>query len=139
MKCECYSGWDVPGNIACSLPNCPGEPDCFDRGYCNITYSNPRCTDCDPGWMGVDCNTKCVHGTDTPKNSGDCKCDSGWTGKSCDSECSGHGDIDVKTKKCVCDYKKGYKGELCEIPGCPGLFNKDCSDRGIYSAMWDQY
>ena len=62
-------------------------------------------------------------------NSGNCSCEPGWAGVSCDSECSEHGKIEDGA--CVCDYETGWKGPLCDVPGCPGLFGIDCSGRGI--------
>lgn len=79
--------------------------------------------------MGPACNDPCVNGTETPINSGLCECDPGFAGLGCNSECSEHGKIE--SGKCKCDYVTGWKGDLCDIPGCPGLFNLDCSDRGI--------
>ena len=61
-------------------------------------------------------------------NSGNCSCHSGWAGVSCDSECSEHGEI--IDDQCECFYDEGWKGPLCDQPGCPGLFKKDCSGRG---------
>jgi hypothetical protein len=37
---------------------------------------------------------------------------------------------DLKNKECECDYVTGWKGDLCDIPGCAGLNKLDCSDRG---------
>ena len=42
--CECNPGWRGPG---CETPDCPGEPDCFNRGYCNYTLANPVCQSCE--------------------------------------------------------------------------------------------
>ena len=48
--------------MACHEPVCPGNGNCFGRGFCNGTYETPRCEDCVKGWMGRDCNTVCEHG-----------------------------------------------------------------------------
>ena len=61
-------------------------------------------------------------------NSGNCSCNTGWAGISCDSMCSENGIID--NGECECFYDEGWKGPLCDIPGCPGLFKLDCSGRG---------
>ena len=61
-------------------------------------------------------------------NSGNCSCEPGWAGVGCDSECSENGII--QNEECICDYVTGWKGRVCDIPGCPGLNNEDCSGRG---------
>ena len=65
-----------------------------------------------------------------PMDSGNCSCDPGWAGVSCDSECSEHGNI--TNGECECFYDDGWKGPLCDIPGCPGLNKLDCSGRGMF-------
>ena len=65
-------------------------------------------------------------------NSGNCSCHPGWAGVSCDSECSEHGNI-TEYNECECYYEQGWKGPLCDIPGCPGLDKMDCSGRGNVS------
>lgn len=42
--------------------------------------------------------------------------------------CSGNGKI--VNGECECDYATGWKGALCDRPGCPGLNKTDCSGRG---------
>lgn len=64
-------------------------------------------------------------------DSGNCSCDPGWAGVSCDSECSEHGSIN-EAEECECFYNDGWKGPLCDIPGCPGLYKLDCSGRGEF-------
>ncbi len=123
--CSCFAGWT---GVACYIPDCPGTPDCNTRGFCNVTFDPPRCTNCTGPWMGPACSDPCVHGSQTPMDSGYCLCEAGWAGVGCNSECSGHGTIIDGV--CVCDYLTGWKGPLCDIPGCPGLFNLDCSGRG---------
>ncbi|WAR26298.1 TENX-like protein [Mya arenaria] len=125
--CECDSGWQ---GLACHIPDCPGDPDCYGRGTCDESTSPPLCVSCDADWMGPACNDPCLHGTQTPMDSGVCLCESGWAGVGCNSECSEHGNISSTTNLCVCTYELGWKGEVCDIPGCPGLNNMDCSGRG---------
>ena len=111
--------------LGCELPDCPGAPNCFDRGYCNSSVSPPVCQNCIAGWMGDDCNDPCVHGVQQPMDSGNCICDPGWAGLGCNSECSGHGE--VIQGLCKCDI--GWRGTLCDNPGCPGV-DQDCSGHG---------
>jgi len=130
-ECTCYAGWT---GLGCHIPDCPGVPDCNDRGYCNATFDTPMCTNCSGPWMGPACADPCVNGVETPKDSRECVCDPGWAGVGCDSECSGHGKI--VNGACVCDYESGYKGALCDIAGCPGLFFLDCSGRGRFQLLF---
>lgn len=124
--CSCFAGWM---GVACHIADCQGEPNCYDRGVCDEwNFDPPKCQNCSGNWMGLACNDPCVNGTETPMNSGNCECDPGYAGVGCDSECSGHGL--VKNKECECDYVTGWKGDLCDIPGCAGLNKLDCSDRG---------
>ena len=67
-------------------------------------------------------------------NSGNCLCNPGWAGVSCDSECSEHGNI--TNGECECFYDDGWKGPLCDIPGCPGLNKLDCSGRGMFVLLF---
>lgn len=57
--CECEAGWV---GVACHEPWCPGEGNCFGRGFCNPNYTTPKCEECQSDWMGPDCNTPCVNG-----------------------------------------------------------------------------
>ena len=50
-------------------------------------------------------------------------------GVGCDSECSEHGK--VVNNKCVCDL--GWRGDLCDNPGCPGD-GSDCTGHGVCNA-----
>ena len=67
-------------------------------------------------------------------DSGKCSCKPGWAGVSCDSECSEHGSI--TNGECKCFYHDGWKGPLCDIPGCPGLNKLDCSGRGMFVLLF---
>ena len=73
-----------------------------------------------------------------PMNSGNCSCDPGWAGVSCDSECSEHGNI-TQAGECECYYDDGWKGPLCDIPGCPGLDKLDCSGRGMLVNVFNPF
>ncbi len=112
-------------SLGCEIPDCPGAPNCHNRGYCNSSVSPPVCQNCTAGWMGPACNDPCVQGVQQPMDSGNCVCEPGWAGLGCDSECSGHGR--VTQGSCECDI--GWRGTLCDNPGCPGI-DEDCSGRG---------
>ena len=78
--------------------------------------------------MGPACADLCVHGTQVPMDSGNCVCEPCYSGRGCNAECSGHGAC--VNGKCSCYFLDGWKGSLCELPGCPGLNGKDCSGHG---------
>lgn len=78
--------------------------------------------------MGPACEDVCTNGTQVPMNSGNCACDPCFTGRGCNVECTGHG-ICVGNS-CHCDQLTGWRGSLCEVPGCPGSNGKDCSGNG---------
>lgn len=78
--------------------------------------------------MGPACEDPCTNGTQVPMDSGNCVCDPCFTGRGCNVECTGHG-ICVGNK-CQCDELTGWRGSLCEVPGCPGSNGKDCSGNG---------
>lgn len=48
-------------------------------------------------------------------------------GLGCNQECSGHGKCIHGS--CVCNELDGWRGSLCEVPGCPGI-GEDCSGHG---------
>ena len=128
LKCFCNPGWR---GKSCDIPDCPGEPDCFERGECLVRdgASAPACVNCTVGWMGAACDEPCVHGVQEPMNSGLCKCAPCWAGKSCDALCMGRGTCNQNTSSCDCDYLSGWRGDVCEVPGCPGV-GEDCSGHG---------
>ena len=97
-------------------------------GFCNATSDPPVCTNCIPGWMGPACEDLCTHGKQVPMDSGNCVCDPCYTGRGCNVECTGHGTCvnDI----CQCDQLTGWRGSLCEVPGCPGSDGQDCSGNG---------
>ena len=111
--------------LGCDISDCPGAPNCFNRGYCNVSVSPPICQRCMSGWMGPACDDPCTHGVQQPMDSGVCVCDPGYVGVGCDSECSGHG----KVIKGACECFVGWRGNVCDNPGCPGL-DKDCTGHG---------
>jgi len=135
--CTCFSGWTGQDNgqgyvdpllNACDIPDCPGSPDCNSEGTCDGSLTQPKCINCNPGWMGPACEDICDanHGQQLPMNSGNCECDGCYTGKGCDIECSGYGTC--VNGVCECDVAR--RGSKCEVPGCPGNVT-DCSSHGV--------
>lgn len=61
-------------------------------------------------------------------DSGNCVCDPCFAGRGCNVECNGYGTC--LENKCRCDELTGWRGSLCEVPGCPGSNGKDCSGHG---------
>ena len=84
-----------------------------------------RCN-CEPQWAGESCELPCVNGTNYGNASG-CICHPCFSGSGCNFECSLHGKC--VNNACVCDKLQGYKGDVCEVPSCPG-WPKDCSNHG---------
>ncbi|KAI8479536.1 hypothetical protein Bbelb_427260 [Branchiostoma belcheri] len=121
--CYCQTGW---AGIGCHLPDCPGTPDCNNRGIC-YPSDPPECQNCTQGWMGPACELPCTHGQQIPMNSGNCTCEPCYHGIFCDQMCSGVGEC--KEGTCNCPFFGG-RGEYCENPGCPGVDNLDCSGHG---------
>ena len=87
-----------------------------------------KCVNCSVGWLGPVCNDPCVHGVQEPMDSGFCKCDPCWVGNGCDSLCMGRGTCS-NSGICDCDPLKGWRGDVCQIPGCPGV-DVDCTGHG---------
>lgn len=83
----------------CHEPDCPGSPDCREKGECDITQDPPKCK-CFDGYMGPECENECVNGEPNADGSV-CECESCYTGDSCIDECNNHGQCDNGT--CVCD------------------------------------
>lgn len=78
--------------------------------------------------MGPACEDLCTNGTQVPMDSGNCVCDPCFAGRGCNVECNGYGTC--LENKCRCDELTGWRGSLCEVPGCPGSNGKDCSGNG---------
>lgn len=121
QKCECYPGWT---GDACDTLDCPGSPPCSGHGDCSNT--NPRTCSCHRQWAGEICEVPCVNGTNYGNASG-CICSPCFSGVGCNLECSLNGKC--VNGKCVCDKDKGFKGDVCVIPSCPG-WPLDCTGHG---------
>ncbi|XP_070533135.1 tenascin-X-like [Ptychodera flava] len=120
QKCTCYPGWTGDD---CSIADCPGTPSCSGNGVCGSTY--PRTCKCFSEWAGDVCDVPCVNGANVYGDG--CICDACFTGTGCDQICNGNGECE--NDACSCDFDSGYKGEFCQIPGCPG-HPTDCSGHG---------
>ena len=129
QKCYCNPGWS---GIDCGQLDCPGEPNCNSRGVCVPYNEGAKCVNCSQGWMGPACDDPCTHGVQSPMNSGLCDCEPCYGGKGCTSLCLGRGICQSNTT-CFCDPDVGWRGAVCEIPGCPGI-EKDCSGHGECNA-----
>lgn len=125
LTCFCNPGWR---GLDCSELDCPGEPDCHNRGTCSSINGTVMCVNCSVGWMGPACNDPCVNGVQEPMDSGFCKCNPCWAGKGCDALCMGRGTCS-DNGICKCDPLQGWRGDVCQIPGCPGV-GKDCTGNG---------
>ena len=107
---------------ACNDPCTHGEQIPMDSGNCV----------CEPGWVGVGCNSECSEHGKVVK--GTCQCDVGWRGTYCENpgcpgigrDCTGHGECNSATHSCIC--MNGWTGDGCHIPDCPG--NPNCANRG---------
>lgn len=116
-----YSG------IGCNKTDCPGEPDCNNRGDC-IKADIPYCGNCQTGWTGLACEAPCINGTQSKKDARICECDACFTGVKCDSLCSGVINATCVNQTCNCGFQ-GWRGSLCEKKGCPG-WDTDCTGHG---------
>ncbi|KAH3880009.1 hypothetical protein DPMN_003921 [Dreissena polymorpha] len=67
MTCDCDAGWM---GAACHISDCPGEPNCYNRGICSEATNPPLCKSCQTGWMGPACNDPCTNGVQEPMDSG---------------------------------------------------------------------
>ena len=104
--------------LDCGEPDCPGDPNCFDRGTCDVSFEPPQCMDCVSGWYGPACDDVCLMGTANENNTA-CDCNTTcWHGPGCDVQCSDHGKCN-ETMQCYCDPFLGWRGTFCEDPGCP--------------------
>lgn len=142
--CYCEPAWLGSG---CEIPDCPGEPDCSGNGTCIVVGGNPEC-ECSVKFYGDSCDKECHNGDVKKANSSatvrfdpvtgfefytqltdECECHSCWTGRDCDVLCSGYGTCDSTAGVCACDPLSGWRGDLCEVPGCPG-YGEDCTGHG---------
>lgn len=128
-QCYCNPGWKGDD---CSILDCPGTPNCNARGVCVSSADGAKCVNCSKGWMGAACDEPCLHGVQSPMNSGLCRCDPCYGGKGCTSLCLERGFCDSNST-CICDPDVGWRGPVCQIPGCPGV-KEDCSGHGECNA-----
>ena len=77
----------------CNTADCPGDPNCNDRGLCDTQYDPPLCMDCDQGWYGPACDDVCLYGMANENNT-ECICNfTCWHGPGCNIQCSGANNI----------------------------------------------
>uniref|UniRef100_H2Z5F0 EGF-like domain-containing protein n=1 Tax=Ciona savignyi TaxID=51511 RepID=H2Z5F0_CIOSA len=106
-QCYCEPGW-LGGD--CSVIDCPGDPDCSSHGSCGLSQdAQPVCT-CSESYFGSACQYHCANGNQ------------------CNVVCSGYGVCNSGT--CDCNPLSGWRGESCEVPGCPGYNGLDCTGHG---------
>ena len=110
--CLCEPGW---AGENCATIDCPGTTPCSNNGICENV--NPRKCRCKPDWTGDACNMRCQNGMNYGNSSG-CICNPCYSGETCNVLCSRNGQC--VNGSCQCDANKGYKGRLCNKPGCPG-------------------
>lgn len=106
--CQCKPGWK---GTYCKDVDCPGEPDCSNRGACiAVPFSLPVCS-CDSGFAGANCSELVCPGEPMCSNRGTCKliadkptcvCNHGFDGDSC-QRCSANFDPPL-CDKCMTNY-----------------------------------
>ncbi len=128
-KCECNQGY---AGYHCQQ-TCSPDIDCGSNGKCSFCGT---CV-CDPCYHGNDCSQLCSnHGN--CDGQGHCMCDPCHSGHFCQVECSGHGSCGtVAGGEPGCQCEEGWRGDLCDIAGCPGE-EEDCSGHGLCNAATHQ-
>ena len=120
-SCKCNQGWK---GRYCNQVDCPGEPDCSNRGACiSVPNSLPVCS-CNPGFSGSDCSQLVCPGLPMCSNRGNCTLING-------------------KPTCICNH--GFDGSSCEKctakfapPNCDRCeenyigYNTDCSVRCVH-------
>lgn len=118
-SCICNDGWS---GLGCQTAVC--AQNCNNHGACIVTTGTPECS-CESSYFGRACEYTCLHGTVA---NGTCICESCYNGFYCHEKCSGVGNC---TADGICDCGfDGGRGTYCEMSGCPGLYNLDCSGHG---------
>ena len=119
--CRCNQGWK---GTFCESVDCPGEPDCSNRGACiAVPNTLPVCS-CNSGFSGPDCSQLVCPGVPMCSNRGNCSL------------------VDDKPT-CVCNH--GFDGDSCQRcttnfapPLCDRCitdyigFNTDCNVRCVH-------
>jgi len=91
-ECECDLGWTGED---CSVLDCPGTPNCFERGVCDGEVFPPACV-CYEGFSGEDCGEGvCPYNCSYPQGECDamaelpvCVCEPGFDGEYCQEDLS---------------------------------------------------
>ena len=104
-SCVCQKGWR--GNL-CELSDCPGDPDCSQRGVCIRASDNvlPECL-CNQGFGGPDCSKLLCPGNPPCNNRGNCVILEDNQVPNCACE---HNFIGQACEQCA----QRYAGENCE-------------------------
>ena len=156
-SCQCNDGfYGDDCQFACATnTTCNGHGQCNAHGGCNckdgyVGYQcehqcrrentcsgHGTCTECggcvcDPCYTGADCSVRCSDSGQCV--AGKCACDACHLGDHCESTCNGHGVCAVVSGQPGCRCHKGWRGEKCTLPGCPG-HDGDCSGHGYCNGV----
>jgi hypothetical protein len=116
--CICVTGKKGP---YCEDLDCPGEPDCSNRGRCVQRAGVSQCI-CNPGFTGPDCSQLVCPGTPACSNRGQCILPLGGNLPQCVCNNSFAG---AACERCASNYV-GADCSVCE-PGKIGWANAGCS------------
>lgn len=162
--CFCESGYQVQSDGSCidvneclntstCDHNCTNEIGSFTCS-CTVGYrlgnDGKRCTVCNPGFYGENCETQCRCGRGSKEcdNTKGCVCGPGWRGETCDddinecdsSPCTGEHEVCLNTPGSFrCDCLQGFKNSsgTCEdIDECqePHICHQLCTNtNGSYT------
>ena len=125
---------DCNGNGVCtSYPYASTD----DDGNEVTRWVTPYCS-CNDSFFGAFCQYECLNGTvGVDEETGDtwCLCNPCYSGHTCDVECSTYGSC--VDEVCDCPEDLGWRGDNCELRGCPYLetTGADCSGHGACQTL----
>ena len=150
LACICQDNWNGDG---CETMTC--RDDCNAQGTCTsynyttvnddgetiVVWVTPYC-ECDARFFGEFCQYECMNGVveaDEDTGATSCTCEPCYTGVRCDVECSNHGNCSDDALSCECG-DDGWRGDHCEIDGCPGLTSAgdECSAHGSCQSSYNE-